>query len=205
MIGRVDHIKFLGVFVDENLTYGKHIDVLSTNLSRCVGLLYKLSKFMPTCAMENIYFSLFHSHLQYCTEVWCSASQTHVNRIFVIQKKAIRAVHNLPYNSHTSAYFSSMNIMRLCDLYKYKSSVYLFKVINLSYDRYFLNLIQAAAHNHSHNLRNNLITLPFYHHAKTQSSFLYRAISFYNSLPVDIKACNRLSIFASKLKQLYCV
>ena len=42
-----DHIKYLGIVIDKNLTWKNHIDVIATKISRNIGLIAKLRHFLP--------------------------------------------------------------------------------------------------------------------------------------------------------------
>ena len=201
-IGRVDHVRFLGVLIDQHLTFEKHVDMLSVNLSRCIGIFSKLNQFIPVYIMKTLYFSLFHSLLNYCTEAWCGTSQFQLNRIKILQKKAIRCINRLPYLAHTTPFFISMNIMTFDQICKFKSILYMYKTINLNHDNHLLNLVilNNPTHNHSTRLQFNF-TLPLYRKSKSQCSFLYRAIKYYISLPDDLRSCGTLYSFKKKLRQ----
>ena len=46
-LSRVNKTKFLGVLIDENLTWKDHIDAISKTMSRNVGMINKLKLFVP--------------------------------------------------------------------------------------------------------------------------------------------------------------
>ncbi len=60
-LGRVHKTKFLGVTIDENLTWKKHIDNISKNISKGVGIINKLKLFVP----EHVLYVPFTAHLYY--------------------------------------------------------------------------------------------------------------------------------------------
>ncbi len=72
-------------------------------------------------ALTSIYYSLIHSHLIYAIHLWSICDQNNINNLFKLQKKAIRIIHNLPYNSHTESYFKASKILplpKLIDFFK---------------------------------------------------------------------------------------
>ena len=77
-----DNIKYLGVIIDSQLNWKKHIPTVSKKISRCIGIMCKLGQFMNT----NIYYSLLYSHLVYSIQVWGSACISEINKILVLQK-----------------------------------------------------------------------------------------------------------------------
>ena len=63
-----NHVKFLGVLLDETLSWKFHLIELSRKLSRDAGIFYKLSHFVPKEMLKTVYYSLFLSFsvLWYC-------------------------------------------------------------------------------------------------------------------------------------------
>ena len=55
---RVESTKFLGIIIDENLTWKKHIDVVSKTISRNVGMLTKMKHYVPGYILYSLYCTL---------------------------------------------------------------------------------------------------------------------------------------------------
>ena len=64
VIVKSDYVKYLGVFLDDRLSWKIHIDKLSKKLSRAYGMVYKLRHYIPLSSLKLVYYGLFHSHLQ---------------------------------------------------------------------------------------------------------------------------------------------
>lgn len=89
-VKQVSTIKFLGVIIDENLTWLPHIEGLRKKLLMCVGTLYRIRTSIPKRLFKSIYHALFESHLTYGISVWGAQSQSVLNDLFTIQKKCLR-------------------------------------------------------------------------------------------------------------------
>ena len=87
--------KFLGLLLDENLTYKKHSESVSKKLSKTVGILGKLKHYFPLDVLKSLYDSFVVLYLNYGIEVWCSAYKNVTESMFILQKKAIRNVCNI--------------------------------------------------------------------------------------------------------------
>lgn len=98
-------ICFLGVTFHENLSWTPHITSLRKNLCRAVGALNRLRYYLPTCVKRQVYYALFHSRLNYCSLVWSTTTQTNLNNLTMLRKRAIRAITNLRYSASCAAYF----------------------------------------------------------------------------------------------------
>ena len=56
---KVTYTKFLGVIIDENLTWEQHIKALSKKLASCTGSLNRIIQFTPKNMYKELYYTLF--------------------------------------------------------------------------------------------------------------------------------------------------
>ena len=69
IIKESNKIKYLGVYLDKNLSWNFHITELCKKLSCAVGMLYKMKNMCSTSTLRSIYVSIFHSHLSYAIPI----------------------------------------------------------------------------------------------------------------------------------------
>ncbi len=86
------HIKYLGLIMDDKLTWSSHIKELSKKLCKSVGILHKLKSLCPEQVLMSIYYSLVHSHISYGLMVWGTAHDKIKDQIVKLQKRAIRII-----------------------------------------------------------------------------------------------------------------
>ena len=89
VINEKEAIKYLGVLVDSSLSWKHQISNLNKEISRSIGIMYKLRPFLTLNVMNNVYYSLVCSHI-YAIEVWGSAFKTELDKILILQKRAMR-------------------------------------------------------------------------------------------------------------------
>ena len=70
IITRVRATKFLGVIIDEKLTWKDHISFVRSKLAKTVGILYRVIHLLNRSALFILYCSLFLPYLTYCAEIW---------------------------------------------------------------------------------------------------------------------------------------
>ena len=192
LIGVTDTIKFLGINIDQHLNFRSHISATSIKVSKVNGLLFRLNNILPTESLYLMYSALLVPHITYGIEIWHGALQANRDRLFKLQKKAVRAINCLPYNEHTHEYFKSMKILKTDDLHKLRMCIHMFLNRNAP--------SHADIHSHDTRNRNDLI-LPRYNKTRTQSSWMYRGILEWNSLPEEIKNIRTLNAFKNSIKR----
>ena len=84
--------RFLGVTFDPLLKWDIHTEHVIKKLKISIATLKRVSAYIPHSLHKNIYHTLFESHLSYCISVWGGANKKYIDRIFTIQKRALRVL-----------------------------------------------------------------------------------------------------------------
>ena len=95
-------VKYLGIYIDEELNFKYHITSIVAKISRGVGILYKIKNFLPTSTLLCVYYSLAHTHLSYGIIIWGSTCKSLLEKLSSLQNKAIRAVGGAEWNESSS-------------------------------------------------------------------------------------------------------
>lgn len=93
----------------------------------------------PTRLKLRIYHAVFQSHINYCHLVWGTTSQTNLNRLLVLQKKAVRHVAGVSYRAHTREFFVKYNIIRLTTTFEHRL-LYHFRFSPPASNEFFISL-----------------------------------------------------------------
>ena len=91
-IERKDALKFLGVLIDENLSWKKHIKLLETKLSCAIGVLYRSRNFLTINARKLVYYSFVQSHLSYANLAWGATHSSKLLKLKNLQKHYCKAI-----------------------------------------------------------------------------------------------------------------
>ena len=110
----VSEFNFLGIVLDEFLTWQPHVKNVSSKVSRSLGIIKRVKKFLPIQALKSLYNALIVPHLNYGLKLWGPRSEA----IALIQKRAIRVITKSKFFAHTSPLFKEHKILKLDDLYK---------------------------------------------------------------------------------------
>jgi len=93
-------IRFLGLYVDPQLNYKYHVQQIIKKVSSALFVMRKSKNLLTKKALTLLYYSLVHSHIIYAIQIWSSCSSFLINKIFKLQKQAIRIINSAPYNAH---------------------------------------------------------------------------------------------------------
>lgn len=168
---------FLGITLDSNLQWGPHITKLEKRLSSAACAVKKIRHLTDVSTARTVYFSYFHSIMSYGILLWGNAAD--INSIFVLQKRAVRAIYKLGPRESLRDKFKEINILTVTSQYIYENLVYAKKNVDFSLRHSDI---------HVHNTRNkNKIIIPASRLSKIKKSFPSLSIRFYNTVPEDIQ------------------
>ena len=89
-------MKYLGVVLNDSLSWDSHLNNLIPKLNRAIGLLAKLWHYTPKYLLKTIYYSLFNSHLIYASQIWGQSKSDHFGKIVELQDKVLIFINILP-------------------------------------------------------------------------------------------------------------
>lgn len=172
----VDSTVFLGITIDSKLQWGNHIKNLASKLSSAAYAIRRIRRLTNMDTARLVYFAYFHSIMSYGIMVWGRAAD--IETIFILQKRAIRAIYNLRTRDSLKDLFKNINILTAHCQYIYEIIIYVRKNLNL----FFKN-----SEKHSYSTRNKTkLAVPKFRLTKTKKTFLGDCIQFYNKIPLRI-------------------
>ena len=106
IIKQVTCIKFLGIILDEHLSWIPHTEYLCKKLRSCIGAIRRIKESLPKSQYMNIYHTLFESHISYGISVWGGVSHYILENLFKLQKRCIRLLFGTNLTSDTPDYYN---------------------------------------------------------------------------------------------------
>ena len=214
-IKQVSETKFLGIIIDDKLTWNPQILYLRRKLSSSnIGILNRIKDSIPISLHKNLYHTLFESHLCYGITSWGGVPESKLRPLFKIQKRCIRILFGNKEKylnnfktccrvrpveeqilgqehyekEHTKPLFNKHNLMTVHNLYVYHCSMDKFKTL-----KYRIPISLYSLYLLSNRKEAFLITpLP-------NSQFIYNASKIWNIIRETI-AKSDLSISICSLK-----
>ena len=86
-ISRVKNVKFLGVILDEKISWKDHINYISKKISKCIAIMFKLKNIVSKDTLKSLYYTLAYPYFTYCNVVWGNTFKTYMSPLIILQKK----------------------------------------------------------------------------------------------------------------------
>jgi hypothetical protein len=187
--------KYLGIYIDQNLTFADHIGYLKCKLRHSLSVLYATARICSLQFMKILYDSFFQSQLNYALTIWGGAARSNMEGIAILQRKAIRLLGSKirhPHNLHSAELFQELNILPVCKLYIYRSTLRLFKnppIVDLS-----VNLTHT-----NRNTVRGILSIPYQRVSLFANSYSINSIRIYNHFSSDFETL-KIGLFKSSVK-----
>ena len=211
-----EHLKYLGVMVDSHLNWKHHIQSITTKISRSIGLMYRLRDFVNLNVLKNLYYCLIYSHIVYAIQIWGSANLTEINKILILQKKAVRMILRKDQYPQTPGplypsdpLFSELGILKVQADFRIHISKFIYDCLSHSTPSMFWDWFTYNHQVHQYNTTFSSTTVLQTNILHTQSSRLVHyggkmikvaGQLLWNSLPDFIRNSTSIHIFKNKLK-----
>ena len=201
-IERVYYTKFLGVFLDSNLNWKKHIEYVSKKISKSIGILCKARKLLNKPTLVNLYYTFVYPYYIYGIQVWGGTYPTNLQKLVLLQKKAIRIITCSKYMASTQNLFTQYKLLRFPEIYKYLVGIFVYKFDNMQIPVIFSGFYAKARAVHSHDTRTadnyRLINIKL---NVRKHSMKFSGAAIWNMIPMGIRLSKSLEIFKNIYKR----
>ena len=149
----VSEFNFLGLTLDEHLSWKPHVQKVANKTSRTIGILRRLKNIIPISVLRTLYNTLILPHFHYCILSW----GFRMGRLKLLQKRAVRVMSGSRYNAHTDPLFKKLHLVKLSDLFTVNVYKIYYKLRHESLPTYVANMFKDFSRNHEHETRQALI------------------------------------------------
>jgi len=202
IIKREESTKYLGVLIDDTLSYKNHINDLTTKLTKIVNSFKIVKHYVPEKNRILLFEAYFNSKIQYGIELYGSANQSLINKLQIKQNRAIKTLFNLDYLTPTKQLHKDYKILMVSDKYKLSLGKFTYKQLNNLLPEAFENYFSIIKDNHEHMTRrlNDIKSCK----CKTElgkKSTKYQGATLWNETPTIIRNLGKLKSFSIETKK----
>lgn len=190
-----DHTKLKGINIDSDLSSQTHIQGLHSKLSSNCYSLRILTKYLDLNAVKTAYYCNFYSFLKYGIIFW--GQSIHFNKIFKIQKKAIRIIFKMGLRDTCRGVFKKNKLLTATGIYIHECVLFLKK---------HADIFEDSLIDHVYDTRNNIVSYRYPQHRLSlkEKGTYYSCLKFYNLLPNSVRDIPTLVEFKQSLFEYLC-
>ena len=185
-----DHAKYLGIHLDNRLSWNLHVEKLCKKLQKAIGVMVRLQTILSNSALRSIYFAIFHQHLQYGIVAWGFTTNKNLKRIDTLQRKAIRLISRAKLSANLDPIYKSLGVMKTSDIRNFEVAKFIYRLKAGHTSSVFSPLFQTTEQVHTHGTRQS--TQQKYHITRpklqtTRKGINYTGTATWNSIPQKIR------------------
>ena len=195
---------FLGLRIDEHLSFEEHIDNLSKSLVKFNGIFYRLRDSLPPDVAIQLYNSLVHSKICYGVEIYGMARATALRPLQVLQNRILKTATFKHRRYPTNTLHKDLAILKVSDIqvHVFKMSSFTYKYVNNILPCVFSGVVNPRfSHDIRNRTRNNSYFSVSRHHSEhgklLLNNYCYKT---WKAIPNDIQNAKSHVTFKRKLK-----
>lgn len=200
VLERHESFKYLGVKINQNMSWSDHIETMSNKISQRLCLLRRIRHLLPLHARLTVYNSLILPLFEYADLVWGDKNNVVLmNHLQVLHNNSARIILDMPKHSSASKALEQLSWKPLSDRRCHHRCIAVFKCLNklINFDFNFSKNTDV----HSYNTRRRQdIHLPRARTNWGKQRFVFHAAKDWNNLEPDVQQSTSLSAFKGMLK-----
>ena len=130
-IETTNYLRYLGVQLDSQLNWDKHIDIIKTKVNRALGLIKYRMKCLPPEILNKMYRGIIERYLRYCCSIWGCYSESRISTLRKIQNRAARIVTIGPYYVSAAPIIQDLGWSTINDLIRKETAMLTYESLNL--------------------------------------------------------------------------
>jgi hypothetical protein len=171
VLTKVTNFKFLGLHIDNHFNWRRHIEWILLKLSAACYTIRKLSHVLNTDVLKIVYFTNFHSVIEYCVTFWGNSSN--IGHVFLLQKKVIRIMVGASSRCSCRSLFRKLDILTLPCSYLYSLMLFVLKNMDNYQTNSSIHTMNTRCKNQLHRPVANLLSF--------QKGVFYSGLWIFNS------------------------
>ena len=152
-IERKSSVKFLGVILDEHLTWNQHINELCNKLRSLFHIFYSIRSYISKENIKTLYYTLIYSRIKYGLSVYGHAGVTKLNKIQFLQNQLLKVLSSKKFRYSTDKLHNEFEILKIQDLFNQEILTFMYKYSTNSLPSVFNNYYETLASTHGLNTR----------------------------------------------------
>ena len=108
------------MLIDEDMKFITHINKVTNTVSRNVGMMSRIKYYVDTKQLLQLYNAIILPYINYCCLIWGTGYAHHINKLLIIQKRAMRIIEGIYAPQSANPVFKSIISLKFKTLQKCK-------------------------------------------------------------------------------------
>ncbi len=196
----VDSFKYLGVWLDSNLSFKSHIDHILHKVNFGLSTLYCSRHCFTLNVRKKLAIQLLFPLLDYCDVVYLNAPKFDLAPLNTAYNRICRFVLGCAFHTHHCALYQNLNLPSPDARRHMHWLEFIYKSFNLNYPPYLKQYLSRFISTHQVRHTSQLFfTIPHVKKAIHKRAFKFKAPADWNNLPANIRSLSTLSLFKRAL------
>ena len=197
------HAKYLGILIDNKLTWEHQIKHIDKKLTIGNALLAKLRHYVPHKLLTNLYNAFIQPHIDYGAITWGNSAGVHIQKLVSSQNKTMRILNFKGKNDPVLPLYMSKNILPVKDNIMYIKGKFMWKLIHKTQPQSIIEMFEkSGATRNERDLTSYKLRLPYQRLEIGLNFIIYSGSKLWNQrIPNEITKINTPKHFNSKLKK----
>ena len=198
VLNEVTYEKLLGVHIDNNVSWSKHIEKTCSLISSRIGLLGRLKRYLPQKGLILYYNAYVLPLFDYCCTVWGETTVNNLDKLCKLQKRAARLILNSNFDEPSKHLFEDLGWLSFVNRIQYHKGVLMYKCMNNLAPDYLCEMFKSNPCSNKYSLRSSDAHCLFIPRPKTnymKKTFQYSGTILWNKLPKSVKESENINVF----------
>ena len=180
--------KYLGMIVDDSLTWEDHIDYITLKINRGIGIIRRVRQLIPEKALLLLYQTLIDPYFRYCSTVWGQCGETVKDKLQALQNRTATSIAKVKYeHADHLQLLLKFGWLSVRSLISYGMGVFMHKTLNGLAPNSMPEIFEKHADIHQYSTRSanvDGILIPHRNLSKGQEAISYAGARLWNEIPM---------------------
>lgn len=200
-IEKVSEIKYLGVIIDQNLTFSRHAEFIRNKVAKKINFLGRIGKNLNQYAKRTVYNSIIHSHFHYCSTILFLFNESEFSVLQKKQNLALRIILHCNRYTNIKQMLDNVEVLSVKQTVILNTMTFIYKMLNGFLPEHLLEHCVFVRDIHHHDTRNqNNFYIAMVRTNYGQKDLFHNGLKMYNDLPDSVKDSASIMSFRKNCK-----
>ena len=118
------------MIIDDNLNWNNHVNYISKKIAKGIGISIKARHYLDKDTLLSLYNTFIYPYLTYGNIVWGGTFKYSLDKLYILQKYAVRIISHVNWRHHSEPLFKALAILTIKDIQKYVTAQFMYRSHN---------------------------------------------------------------------------